>query len=275
MFWCCCGDVPTEPEIVPAVAEWTLADMMHKRAFCNSSGTITGPWQNLAGWCQKLVVPLSAMEPNYYFENPTQENWVLGPTLCAQYQFGSVDRENYPAGQLQVGYNCGILSQSFDIPIGSTIAEASLTLVQDTRQPVPPPWPLHVAVFPEPDHHRFYFPQSFPWPNTTYNNSPALDSIAFQPHVVSTLGPVVNVDLTSQIQTVVDHPNWRTTNFGRDIRRNTSIIVLVWIPYQQSLWVNNVRAQNFPSWPISNTAVWCADGTEVTYPTNCTLMIKV
>lgn len=275
MLWCCCGDTPTVPEVVPAVAEWTLAEMMHKRAFCNSSGTISGAWQNFAGWCQKAVVPLSAMEPNYFFENPLNENWVLGPTLCAQFQFGQNDSENYPAGQLQVGYNCGLLSQSFNIPIGSTVAEATLNLTQDTRQPSPPAWPLHVAVFPEPDHHRFYFPAQFPWATGAYNNSPSFNGTAFQPYVASTMASSMSVNVTSQIQTVVSHPNWNTTNFGRDLRRNTSIMVLVWVPYRQSLWINNVRAQNHPSWPISNTAIWCADGNKVTYPTNCTLTIKV
>lgn len=170
------------------------------------------------------------------------------------------------ANQDLVAYPFAWLVQPFPtIGQGAPISSAQLVLNRNSRIVNPPiniqaiakvwnnaasytGWPVNAT--------------QYPWsPTNTYGGSPVLGTQPFLPsHQFGVTGDQILVDLTADVQTVINRPSWSSTNCW--------ITVLIYTVYPQpQLWVNSIHpSAAWPNYPATNTASWISEFTPKTTP---------
>lgn len=149
---------------------------------------------------------------------------------------------------------------------GTTISAAQLVLIRNPRIPEPPIliqakahvwnnaiaydlWPLNASQYPFS-------------PTTSYGGTPVLGTRPFfGAHTFNVAGSPIIVDLTADVQAVINRPSWSSTN--------CFITVLVYTVYpQDDIWINSIHpSAAWPNYPASNTAFWVSEFTPKTHPT--------
>lgn len=173
---------------------------------------------------------------------------------------------NLNANEQIVAYPFVFLMQGFpSIAQGTTISAAQLVLIRNSRIPNPPitiqavarvwnnaaqytAWPLNAT--------------QYPWsPTNTYGGVPVLGTQPFlASHTFNVTGDQIVVDLTADVQTVINRPSWSAVN--------STITVLIYTVYPQaSLWINSIHpSASWPNYPATNTATWFSEFTPKTNP---------
>lgn len=161
---------------------------------------------------------------------------------------------------LLVPYN--YLSQKFSgIAQGTTISQAQLVLTRDSHVANPPiaiqaiakVW--DTASSSPPSLSVPWSLTDYPWsPINSYGGVASFSGISFLAgHLFSVSGSPIVIDITDDVQTIINKPSWSSTN--------CRITVLIYTVYPQfALWINNIHPSgNYPNYPASNTAVWFSD----------------
>lgn len=170
---------------------------------------------------------------------------------------GSAEVPEFASGNFNgelAAYPLNYLTQKFSgIAQGTPIAQAQLILARDPHIPDPPIAINAVAkVWNTPGVGSVAF-GSYPWsPLNSYGGAaPSVSGISFlSAHAFAVSGSPIVIDITADVQTIINKPTWNSTN--------CYITLLIYTAYPQpSFWINNIHpGGNYPNYPASNTAVW-------------------
>lgn len=146
-----------------------------------------------------------------------------------------------------------VLQKFSGIAQGTTISQAQLVLSRDPHIPNPPVAITAIARVMNSANGSGY--GAYPWsPTNSYGGAPSVPGVSFLPaRTIAVTGSPIILDITSDVQTVINRPNWSSTN--------CFVTVLIFTVYPQAFpWINNIHpGGNFPDYPASNTALWFSD----------------
>lgn len=262
MLWCACGSSTGGDISVPSTGFAHGAESRYGFSSLALNGTLTGQL-----FLFEEVLSSSRVRQLQTLYTP----YLNTPIDSGPFTFGSrfdvsAGFEVQNPGSSYVQYTVNWLTEYLAIGRGTAIKSAVLRLTQHRLQPTPAvPIRVVIRVLAEPlgsDIANFY-----PWSLRQYGTNAArlLTSTGtqktFLPNREISLAGDAEVDLTADVQAVVNHPMWSTNPLdGGFTAGSRALHLIAYTRYPQAIWVNNVHPTDaFPMWPVTNTAQWCSE----------------